>query len=213
MRAFIEEISRGRSNGFRLRQAYAQYLGFLFGQTWSTFSDRKMTPKTWISRDQRRVNVRQPQVRYRWIFKKGYRVEVSARTRRFIDWWRCDRHASRSGRQGQPGNFLGTGRIQLAAIYRDIRGTSNVAPEDLERTHGYGGSEAASSRSHALPMDDRFVFQINIGTGIAHYINDLNTLGAGRCLRSHHNRLEALPVNAWYVDYEHIGSGLASAKP
>src|SRR5262249_31580886 len=39
VRAFLEGDFAGTDDAFRLRHAYAQYRGFLVGQTWSTFSD------------------------------------------------------------------------------------------------------------------------------------------------------------------------------
>ena len=39
VRAFFEGDFAGAGNAFRLRHAYAQFVGFIVGQTWSTFSD------------------------------------------------------------------------------------------------------------------------------------------------------------------------------
>ena len=206
MRAFIEGDFTGPGNSFRLRHAYAQFRGFLFGQTWSTFADPANDPEDLDFEGINAAdNVRQPQVRYRWIFKKGPKLEVSAE----------NPDVSLTGGEAidtlpdlvarVTWDFLKTGHVQLAAVYRDIRGTSNALPDDLERTHGYGVSLSGIIPIQRWTLSDRFVYQFTTGTGIAHYINDLNSLGGeDGVFDPTTNQLDALPVYAWYVDYEHM---------
>jgi hypothetical protein len=53
-------------------------------------------------------------------------------------------------------------------------------------------------------LNDRFMFQVNGGVGIARYINDLNSLGGQDAVfDSTTGDLEALPALGWYVAYEH----------
>ncbi len=206
MRAFIEGDFTGPGNSFRLRHAYAQFRGFLFGQTWSTFGDPKNDPEDLdFEGINAEVNVRQPQVRYRWIFKKGPRIEVSAE----------NPDVSLTGGDAidtlpdlvarATWDFLQTGHVQLAAVYRDIRGTSTAFPDELERTHGYGASLSGIIPFRYWSLTDRFVFQFNAGVGIAHYINDLNSLGGqDGVFNPTTNELDPLRVYAWYLDYEHM---------
>ncbi len=206
MRAFIEGDFTGPDNSFHLRHAYAQFRGFLFGQTWSTFSDPKNDPEDLdFEGINASVNVRQPQVRYRWLFKKGASVEVSAE----------NPDVSLTGGDAidlvpdlvarAAWDFLETGHVQIAAVYREIRGTSTALPDELERTHGYGASLSGVIPFRYWGLTDRFVFQFNAGMGIAHYINDLNSLGGqDGVFNPTTNELEPLRVYAWYLDYEHM---------
>jgi hypothetical protein len=52
---------------------------------------------------------------------------------------------------------------------------------------------------------DRVIFQVNGGTGIARYINDLQTLGGqDAVVDSSGSDLRVLPAFGWYVAYEHM---------
>ena len=56
----------------------------------------------------------------------------------------------------------------------------------------------------AVNPDDRFMFQINGGVGIARYINDLNSLGGQDAVfDTTSGNLDALPALGWYAAYEH----------
>jgi hypothetical protein len=87
MRAFIEGDFFGNTTldtrtAFRLRHAFAQYRGFLFGQTWSTFSDPASNHQDLDFEGINGENViRQAQVRYAW--KRGkVDLAVARRPRR-----------------------------------------------------------------------------------------------------------------------------------
>jgi len=206
MRAFIEGDFTGPGNSFELRHAYAQFHGFLFGQTWSTFGDPKNDPEDLdFEGINAEVNVRQPQVRYRWLIEKGPKVAVSAE----------NPNVSLTGGDAidtlpdlvarATWDFLETGHLQIAAIYRDIRGTSTAFPDELEKTHGYGASLSGIIPFRYWGLTDRFVFQFNAGVGIGNYINDLNSLGGqDGVFNPTTNQLDALRLYAWYVDYEHM---------
>jgi hypothetical protein len=60
-----------------------------------------------------------------------------------------------------------------------------------------------------MGLNDRVLYQVNAGRGIARYINDLNpndlntTNGLDAVFDSTSGELKALPVLGWYVGYEH----------
>jgi hypothetical protein len=67
VRAFFEGDFAGASNTFRLRHAYAQFLGFIVGQTWSTFSDPAANLEDLDFEGVSSENIiRQPLIRYWW---------------------------------------------------------------------------------------------------------------------------------------------------
>ena len=61
---------------------------------------------------------------------------------------------------------------------------------------------------HYFKLNDRFIFQLNIGEGNARYINDLNSLGGqgegqDAVFDPVTGDLKALPAAGLYFDYEH----------
>src|SRR5262249_55899767 len=65
------QSTKGTSNSFRLRHAYAQYRGFIVGQTWSTFSDPWVELEDLDFEGVSSENViRQPQLRYWWTHER-----------------------------------------------------------------------------------------------------------------------------------------------
>ena len=83
MRAYIEGDFAGTSGAFRLRHAYAQYRGFIVGQTWSTFSDPEANPGDIDFEGINAENViRQPLFRYWWRAREDLRTAFAAETPR-----------------------------------------------------------------------------------------------------------------------------------
>jgi TolA-binding protein len=81
LRAFFEGDFAGAGNAFRLRHAYAQYIGFIVGQTWSTFSDPAADH---LDLDFEGVSsenlIRQPLIRYWWGTEGATRKAVALET-------------------------------------------------------------------------------------------------------------------------------------
>ena len=75
MRAFIEGDFAGANNTLRLRHAYGQWRRFIFGQTWSTFSDPEAEPD---GIDFEGLNAivlfRQPQIRWSFPLADRFRM-------------------------------------------------------------------------------------------------------------------------------------------
>ena len=64
-------------NGYRIRHAYGQFRRFLFGQTWSLFSQITTLPATVdFSGPTGAITVRTPQIRYSFQFKRNYTISV-----------------------------------------------------------------------------------------------------------------------------------------
>ena len=217
VRAFFEGDFAGTANGFRLRHAYAQFLGFIVGQTWSTFSDPAADHGDLDFEGVSSENVvRQPQIRYWWRPEPNIRVAVAIET------------PSVSITGGTGVNLMPdlvvravrehgeAGHIQVAAVGRQIRG--EATPGDVRLDWGYGLSASGVFPFRFKVLQDRVVFQANGGVGIARYINDLGSLGGQDAVfDTTTGDLEALPAFGWYVAYEHawkqwVGKTFAGLK-
>jgi hypothetical protein len=197
------QSSKGTSNSFRLRHAYAQYRGFIAGQTWSTFSDPWVELEDLDFEGVSSENViRQPQLRYWWTYRKTTRIAVAVETPA----------VSITGGQGVnlfpdliSRVFMGSekgGHVQVAGVLRQIRGEST--PGDVRSTWGLGGTVSGVVKVQVRKLTDRLMFQLNAGSGIARYINDLNSEGGQDAVfDTTSGQLRALPVLGWYVGYEH----------
>jgi hypothetical protein len=203
VRAFFEGDFAGESNTFRLRHAYAQYRGLIVGQTWSTFSD------PWVELEDLDFEgvsseniIRQPQVRYWWTIQKKNRVAVAIETPA----------VSISGGLGvnlfpdviarEFFEFSNGGHVQVAGVVRQIRGEASAG--DVRSTWGAGGSVSGVVKIPWKLLTDRVLYQVNAGSGIARYINDLNSLGGmDAVFDTTSGDLKALSAVGWYVGYEH----------
>src|SRR5262245_24473770 len=209
IRAFFEGDFAGQAltegkpiDAFRLRHAYAQYRGLIVGQTWSTFSDPWVELEDLDFEGVSSENViRQPQLRYWWTRDKN-RLAVAIETPL----------VSISGGTGvnlfpdvvarEFFELSNGGHVQLAAVLRKIRGEG--APGDVRSTWAGGGSLTGVVKVQVQGLTDRAMFQVNGGTGIARYINDLNSAGGlDAAFDSTTGELKAIPAIGWYVGYEH----------
>jgi hypothetical protein len=205
VRAFFEGDFAGSSttNAFRLRHAYAQYRGFIVGQTWSTFSDPWVDLEDLDFEGVSSENViRQPQLRYWWTGEHAARLALALET------------PSVSITGGQGVNLMPDmiarvyrdlkdgGHLQVAGVIRQIRGQSNAG--DVRSQWGAGGSVSGVIKVRVKQLTDRLMYQVNGGTGIARYINDLNSQGGmDAAFDSTTGELKAIPAIGWYVGYEH----------
>jgi hypothetical protein len=202
VRAFFEGDFAGASNTFRLRHAYAQYRGFIVGQTWSTFSD------PWVDIEDLDFEgisseniIRQPLLRYWWTRGKS-RIAIAVETP----------SVSITGGTGVnlfpdvvARDFIelpNGGHVQVAGVLRQIRGEAPSG--DIRTIWAGGGSVSGVVKVRVRGLTDRAMFQINGGTGIARYINDLNSEGGQDAVfDTTTGDLRALPAAGWYVGYEH----------
>jgi hypothetical protein len=205
LRAFFEGDFAGEGNLFRLRHAYAQYWGLIVGQTWSTFSDPEVLHEDLDFEGVSSENlIRQPLLRYWWRPKPKMRAAGAIETPA----------VSITGGEGVNlvpdliarlyWEHVPQGHLQVAGVLRQIRGES--VPGDVRSDWAYGGSLSGVLPIREWNLEDRFMFQLNGGVGIARYINDLNEDSFGKndaVFDSTTGDLEALPVLGWYAAYEH----------
>ena len=184
LRAFFEGDFAGTANAFRLRHAYAQYRGFIAGQTWSTFSDPAVDVEDLDFEGISSENViRQPLLRYWWTTHKANRLAVAAE----------QPSASISG-------------ATAVNLFPDVvaRGFVSLPRSGHVQLAGGGGSVSGQFPFRLGALTDRIMFQLNGGVGIARYINDLNSAGGqDAVLDTTTFVMEALPALGWYVAYEH----------
>jgi hypothetical protein len=209
MRAFLEGDFFGstgteKRTAFRLRHAFAQFRGFLVGQTWSTFSDPSADHQDMDFEGINGENViRQAQVRYSW--RRGRRdAAVAAETP----------EVSISGGKGvnlipdlvwrSTWKVKDVGHIQTAVVLRQIRGEWDLDPSVRRSEFAWGASASGVLPFHYLKLTDRLIFQVNVGKGNARYINDLNSLGGQDAVFDDATgNLEPLGATGGYVDFEH----------
>lgn len=210
MRAFIEGDFAGGDDDdtFRLRHAYGQFRDVLAGKTWSTFMDVDASPEEIdFEGINGRINVRQPQLRYfpkigeDWdlmfsledpspeitggtAISQWPDVVVSARRTWFERW-----------------------HVKTSGVLRNLTGAWDGDPtgQTDDKATGWGFSVSGKTSTqfwNELELDS-WMFQLNAGHGIGHYINDLDTVGGEDAVFSPTGSLEALPVFAGYVAYQH----------
>ncbi len=210
MRAFIEgdfygaTASDARSTAFRLRHAFAQYRGFLFGQTWSTFSDPAANHQDMDFEGINGENViRQAQVRYAW---KPGKVDLAVAAEA--------PQVSITGGQGvnQIPDLVGRaiwpvkdiGHFQIAGVLRQIRGQWTLDPTVVHSSFAWGATMSGVVPFHYFKLTDRLIFQLNVGEGNARYMNDLNSLGGQDAVFDDTTgELEPLAATGGYIDFEH----------
>lgn len=210
MRAFIEGDFVGSNFddanvNFRLRHAFAQFRGFLAGQTWSTFSDPANSP---LDLDFEGINgenvIRQAQLRYTADINPAFSIAGAAETPA----------VSITGGEGvnvvpdlvarSIWKFKETGHLQGAIVFREIRGEADPPLSASGSAVGWGVGLSGVVPFRRFGLVDRFVFQINAGHGIARYINDLQSLGGQDAVFNPiDGKLHALPAVGFYLDYEH----------
>ena len=203
VRAFFEGDFAGAANAFRMRHAYAQFLGFIVGQTWSTFSDPEADVEDLDFEGISSENViRQPLIRYWWHVDPRTRLAFAMETPA----------VSLTGGTGvnlMPDLIARTvrrhgeeGHVQLAGVLRQIRG--EASPGDVRMDWGWGLSASGVFPFRFRDLQDKVIFQVNGGSGIARYINDLSSLGGQDAVfDTTTGEIHALPALGWYVAYEH----------
>ena len=211
MRAFIEGDFFGTGNTFRLRHAFGQFHGFLFGQTWSTFSDPAANHDDLDFEGVSSENVvRQPQIRHTWTLPRNQTVAAAIETPRVdvTNGVGSDVYPDLIGRYIW--KFGGSkqqeeGHLQIAGVARQIRATSSAFPDDFVTEYGWGIGISGVVPFYYFNLTDRFIFQLNGGAGIGRYINDLNSLGGqDGVFDPVTGDFEVLSAFGWFLDYEHM---------
>jgi len=208
MRAFIEGDFAGSGNTLRVRHAYGQWRRWIYGQTWSTFSDPEAEPD---GIDFEGLNAivlfRQPQVRF--SFAPGQRIRVALALE--------DPKPDVTGATGvnQIPDVVARlrwepkvgGHIQFSTLARQLRAEGDAASE-IVSTGGFGISISGRLPFPYTGKRDQVLFQHNSGHGIGRYISDLGSLGGqDGVFDPTANSLRPLDVFSGYGGFEHWWTG------
>ena len=102
--------------------------------------------------------------------------------------------------------FLDRWQVKASGVVRQLTATWNMDPTIGSSTEtAYGVSFSGRTKTqfwNELGLNS-FMFQLNLGSGIGHYINDTDTLGGLDAVFSPDGELETLPLFAGYVAYQH----------
>ena len=219
LRTFIEGDFFGSTTtelhtSFRLRHAYAQFHGFIIGQTWSTFSDPLANHQDLDFEGINGENViRQAQIRYFSQVREDLTVAGAAETPK----------VSLTGGKGvnvapdligrAVWTFKEIGHLQGAVVLRMIRGEPDPPATGSDRAFAWGASMSGVVPFRHFNLTDRFIFQLNVGRGIARYINDLQSMGGQDAVFDPATgQLHALYATGWYLDYEHLWKEWSKAE-
>lgn len=217
IRAFVEGDFGGDGDTFRLRHAFGQFHTFLAGKTWSTLMDVNAQPE---EVDAEGINgmilVRQAQIRWAPQFGENFDMRISAENPQtdvaggISERGRADFVASLSR---MPLGPFGRWNYRVGFILRDLSASiastdpsgATVATAAPDNTTGWGvvtgGRQPVSWWGN---RGDSWMWQLSYGKGLGRYINDLGTLGVGDAVFDPEGKLQALPVIAGYVSYQHI---------
>jgi hypothetical protein len=204
-RAFIEGdyAGQGGTDNFRLRHAYGQYNRFIMGQTWSTLMDLTADPEEIDFEGlNAQINLRQPIAR--WTKGLG-----------------DNRPFALGLEDPSPDITGGTGisnfpdvvarvskerkaaKLQAGLILRQIVGETDGEVSVTDRTFGWALTTSGRVQVKKFDLRDNLMFQVNWGHGLGRYLTDLRSAGGKDAIFDPENKLEAYPVLAGYVAFQH----------
>lgn len=205
MRAFIEADFAGDRSTLRLRHAYGQWRRFIYGQTWSTFSDPEAEPD---GIDFEGLNAivlfRQPQIRWSLPLAERWRMALALEDPRpdltgATGINRIPDFIARVRWEPLPG-----GHVQMAGIVRQLRGEPVDRPNEVVAAGGYGVTISGRVPFKFWDERDQLLFEHNSGRGLGRYISDLGSLGGQDGIYDPGaHALRPLDVYSGYVGYEH----------
>ena len=204
VRAYIEGDFTGVGDTFRLRHAFGQTGDVLVGKTWSGLVDRAASPEDLdVEGLNGKINARQEQVRFQPRFGKGVEMLVSLENPnvKVTDGEALSRYPDFivSGRA----NFGQNVHLRLAAILRQIRAQWEVDQNTTEEELGYGLSFSGHIEAERWDSRDTVMFQLNVGSGLGRYVNDLNSVGDFDGIFSPTGEMELIDVVSGYVSGQH----------
>ena len=210
LRAFVEGDFAGENESFRLRHAFGQFDQLLAGKTWSTLMHLDVTPEEIdFEGINGRINVRQPQLRFFPEIGSQLNLRVALEDPNpdvtggegantvfdaivSLDWESGDDY------QGPFNDWT----LQTALIGRQLKGRVQDTGA-VDSTGAWGLVTSGMIPFGEMPEGNRVVWQLTVGEGIGRYINDLGTIGGQDAIFSPDGKLEALPVFAGYLSYQH----------
>jgi len=217
MRAFVEGDFAGESRVFRLRHAYGQWGGLLFGQTWSTFADPEAEPDGIDFEGLNAIALfRQPVVRYTQPLGERFSVALALENpapaitnangvSQVPDVVLRARWRPVEGATGPFGMklFRQDAHVNVALLFRQIRGEPIEQTNTTLSTPGFGVGLSGRLGAPWHSETGQVTFSAYAGSGIGRYITDLGTLGGQDAFYDPAtNTIDALPAFAWYLGYE-----------
>ena len=209
LRAFVEGDFLGDGDQFRLRHAYGQYQWILAGKTQTAFANDSAFPE---GVDFEGVNGailnRQTQLRLSPKVGEAQNLVVSLE----------DPRTDTDDGTGQPGFAdvivsvdklpLGLGAVwdyKVAAIIRDLRAVEGDEDSGAptKSTTGWGVTTSGRWSPKGLLEGDSILWQFTLGEGVGRYLNDLGVIGGGDAVFNPEGELEALPLFAGTLSYQH----------
>jgi len=204
LRAFIEGDFAGASNAYRLRHAFGQYKKILVGQTWSTLVDLKSIPEELDFEGlNAKVLLRHAQIRGTFTNLRKHTLAVGIENP-------SPEITNGRGVGIIPDLVLRTdweiffGHLQTSAVFRGLRAESETAGQETDTVFGWGLNVGGNVSIPWLAEQDDLRFQLNLGEGYGHYINDLKAEGGqDAVLDTTTNELIVLPAFSGYVAFAH----------
>jgi hypothetical protein len=220
MRAFLEADFEGSGDAFRLRHAYGQMGSILAGKTWSTLMDIDSMPE---EVDFEGINgqilLRQSQLRYSPRIGENLSLKLSLEDPQtavingqddssFPDFVVSVNRMPFDFLQHL--SFLGSWNSRVGVIFRDLgaqqtitQPDGSVEQGDTKTTFGWGITISGRTPLTWWGSDDVLLGQLTYGEGVGRYVNDLGTIGGGDAVFNPSGNLQALPVFAGYLSYQH----------
>jgi DcaP outer membrane protein len=211
LRTFVEYDFSGANHTASLRHAFMQANRWLFGQTWSTFSDPEAQPTDIDFEGLNAISLfRQAQIRYTRPVRDTLSLSLAVEnpspdltgaagvnlTPDFVARLRWDPPKPVTG------ITTNVAHVQTAALVRTLRGAPAGATDSTLSTSGFGVNVSGV----LIPKWDRagrIKFSTNNGWGIGRYIKDLEALGGQDAVYDPTlGQLRALGVSSAYIGFE-----------
>jgi hypothetical protein len=207
MRMYVEVDFYSENYYPHLRQAYAQYNGFLLGQTWTTLMDLEATPNTIdFEGPNSEIALRTPMIRYSFKISNAFSMQSALEL------------PNPSMTYGPPLTstyqyvpdiianikFHGKwGHLQTGGVYRNLS-VLDTLNNKTENTPGFGGM---FSGVFNIGKKDNFMFQFAYGKGISNYIQDISGVGLDAVPEYDSNQIpimKAVVSGGGYISYQHF---------
>lgn len=213
---YIESDFRGSNHNFRLRQAYMEFRGFLFGQSWSTFDDVASVPPTIDNAGPNAYSSeRSVQIRYTYNFNENWQVATAVEAPKlsasFNDYNKSIPQRSPDIPLYVQYGWENKSHIRAAGVVRTMW-YRNLNTERNNSVLGWGTQLSGVINTCSKVS---VYFQGMYGEGIARYVTDLSGVGLDLVSQGTNcGKMEALPTFSYLggLRYNFNDSWFASAS-
>jgi hypothetical protein len=170
MRTYLEADFFGAGNTFRIRHAYGQVGPLLIGQTWSTFTDPRVSPELIDFEGQDgSVKVRQPVIRATWSPTRWYSASLALESNQTqaTGGVAAPQLPDALARISVEGDF---GLVFVSAVARKLAVESAEDPGQHAATTGVGVSASAWLPLPFLSTGSDATIGVTVGRGVARYL-------------------------------------------